>query len=88
MERGEEKASTSRTRRRRGAPLESPTTSSLVAAMSVEELRFFCQVSIDISLELLNGVDVSIVGWADNSVYFTQEQFVARLRNPISLLVK
>ena len=71
MERGEEKTSTNRARRRRGAPLESPITSSLVAAMFVEELRFFCQVSTHISLELLNGVDVSTIGWADNSVYFT-----------------
>ena len=52
MARGEEETSTSRDERRRGAPQESPTTSSLIAAMSVEELRFFCQVPADISLEL------------------------------------
>ena len=56
--------------------------------MSVEELRSFCQVPVDISLELLDGVAVTTVGGADNAIYFTREQFVARLRFPISSLVK
>ena len=52
MARGEEETSTSRDGRRRGAPQESATASSLIVVMSVEELRFFCQVPADISLEL------------------------------------
>ena len=40
--RGHEEASTSQAGRKRGTPRESPTASSLVAAMSVEELRSFC----------------------------------------------
>ena len=71
MARGEEETSTSRAERRRGDPWESPTTSSLIAAMFVEELRFFCQVPVDISLELLDGAAVSTVGWANNNIYFT-----------------
>ena len=88
MARGHEETSTSRVGRRKGAPWESPTASSLVAAMSVEEMRFFCQVSTDISLELLDGATISTVGWEDNSVYFTQEQFAAGLHFPIMTLVK
>ena len=65
-----------------------PTASSLVVAMSVEELRFFFQVVIDISLKLLDGEAILIVEWADNSVYFTREQFAAGFRFPISLLMK
>ena len=65
-----------------------PTTSSLVAAMFVGELRFFCQVLADISLELLDGAVVLTVEWADNYVYFTREQFFARLRFTIMSLVK
>ena len=42
MARGEEETSTSRAERMRLAPQEPLTTSSLVAAMSMEELRFFC----------------------------------------------
>ena len=71
MARDQEETSTSQARRRKGTPLESPTASSLVASMSVEELRSFCQVHADVSLELLNGEAVSIVGGADNVVYFT-----------------
>ena len=88
MVRGQEETSTSRVGRRRGTSRESPTAISLVAAMSVEELRSFCQVPNDISLELSNGAVVSTVGWADNTVYFTQEQFATGLRFPISSLEK
>ena len=84
MARGEKETSTNQARHRRLAPRESSTTSSLVIAMSVEKLRFFCQVSADSSLKLLDGAAVSNVGWADNSVYFTQEQFTAGLHFPIS----
>ena len=56
--------------------------------MSVGELSFFCQVLANISLELLDGVVVSTIGWVDNSVYFTREQFAAGLRFPIMSLVK
>ena len=66
---GQEKTSTSGVGRRRGAPWESPTTRSLVPTMSVEELRLFCQVLADISLELLDGAAVSIVEWADDSCH-------------------
>ena len=73
---------------RRGTPQESPTTSSLVAAMSIEELRSFYQVPDDISLKLSDGAAVSTIGGVDNVVYFTREQFVAGLHFPISSLVK
>ena len=86
--RGQEETFTIQARHRRGAPRESPTTRSLVAAMSVEELRSFCQVPVDISLELLDRAAVLTLGLADNNVYFTQEQFVAGLCFPISSLVK
>ena len=41
MARGHEEAFISQVRRKRGIPRETPTISSLVAAMSVEELRSF-----------------------------------------------
>ena len=73
MARGQEKTSTSQVGCKRGIPRESPTASSLVTAMSVEEFRSFCQVSTNISLELIDGVDVSTVGGEDNVAYFTWE---------------
>ena len=54
----------------------------------MEELRFFYQILDNISLKLSDGPTFSIVGEADSTVYFTLEQFAARLRFPISLLVK
>ena len=56
--------------------------------MSIEELRFFCQVPANISLEFSDGAALSTVGGADNVVYFTLEQFVVGLCFPISSLVK
>ena len=48
-----------------------PTTSSLVAAMFVEELRLYSQIFAEISLEMLDGAATSTVGEAGNVVYFT-----------------
>ena len=88
MERGQEETSTSQVGRKRVTPRESLIASSLVAAMSIEELRSFCQVPMDISLEFSDEAVVSIVGGADNVVYFTREQLFAGLLSPISSLVK
>ena len=52
MARGQEETSTSQVGPRKGSGLESPTASSLVASMSMEELRSFCRVPDNISLEL------------------------------------
>ena len=71
MARGHEKASISQAGRKRGAPWEMPTASSLVAAMSVEDLRSFSQIPATIRLEMSDGAATSIMGAADNAVYFT-----------------
>ena len=88
MARGHNETSTYQVGHRRGTPWESPTASNLVVAMSVEELRSFCEVPANVSLELSDRVDVSTVGGVDNVVYFTQEQFSVGLRFLISSLVK
>ena len=56
--------------------------------MSMEELRSFSHVPIDISLELSDDAAVSTEGGANNAVYFTREQFAARLPLLVPLLVK
>ena len=88
MTRSQEETSTSQVGRRRGSNWESPTASSLVASMSMEELRSCCQVPDGISLEMSDIPDFSTVGQADNAVYFTREHFTARLHFPVSSLVK
>ena len=65
-----------------------PTTSSLVAAMSTEELRLYNQIPAKINLEMSYESTTSIVGEADNAIYFTWEQFVAGLHLPVPSLVK
>ena len=65
-----------------------PTASSLVAVMSTEELRLFIQILVKICLETLDDATTSTFGEADNAVYFTREQFAARLHLPVLSLVK
>ena len=88
MARGQEKTSTNQAGRKRRTPRESPTSSNLVAAMSVEELRSFFHVLVDISLKLSDGAIVSTIGGTDNVIYFTREQFSTGLRFHILSLVK
>ena len=88
MNRDQEETSTSQVGHKKGSSLELPTVSILVSFMSMEELRSFCQVPDDISLELSDGPSRSNVGYADNTVFFSQELFVAGLRFPVSSLVK
>ena len=88
MMRGQEETSTSQVGHRRGPNREVPSACSLVSSMSMEELRSFCQIPNNISLELSNDLAASIVGEADSTVYFTRKQFVARLRFPVSSSVK
>ena len=59
-----------------------------MSSMSLEELRSFCRVPYNISLELSDGSACSTIRQADNAVYFTREYFAAWLRFPVSLLVK
>ena len=88
MARGQEETSTSQVRHRRGPSWELPSASSLVSSMSMEELRSFCQIHDNISIELSEGPTASTVGEAVSVVYFTWEQFAIELRFLVSLLVK
>ena len=56
--------------------------------MSVEELRLYNQISTKINLKTLDGTTTETIGEVENPVYFTSEQFAARLRLPVPSLVK
>ena len=56
--------------------------------MSVKELRSFSQVPTNIRLKVADGPPAPTIGGVDNAVYFTREQFAARLRFPVQSLVK
>ena len=62
MMRGQEETSPSQVGRNKGSSQESPTARSLVASMSMEELRSFYRVPDNISLGLSDGPACSIVG--------------------------
>ena len=71
MAKGYEEVSISQVRRQKMTPRETSIARSLVAAMSIEELRLYNQVLVKISLEMSDGLTTSIVGEADNAIYFT-----------------
>ena len=54
----------------------------------MEELRSYCQIHGNIDIEFSDGLTESTIGERDGAVYFTREQLAARLRFPISSLIK
>ena len=67
MARGHEETSISQAGREGGTSREMPTISSLVAIMSIKELRSFSQVPADIKLEVENGLVAPTIGGVDTS---------------------
>ena len=55
MTRGQEETSTNQAGHNRGPSRELPSASSLVSFMSIEELRSYCQIPDNISLEFSDG---------------------------------
>ena len=70
--RGYEEVSNCQAGSRRGAPRETPTARSLVAAMFAEELMLYNQVPAEISLEMSDSPATSTIKEANNAIYFTQ----------------
>ena len=85
MARGHEEVS--KAGRKRGTPWEMPTTSNLVAATPVEDLRSFRQVPTTIRLEMSDSATTLTMGAENNAIYFTREQFDTGLCLPVPSLV-
>ena len=88
MRRGQEKTSTSLAGRRRRPSRSTPFASSIISSLSGEELRSYCQIPSNIDFELSNDPAELTMGHENNVVYFTWEQLAAKLRFPVSSLVK
>ena len=88
MLRGQEETSISKAGRRRGPGRDTPSSSSIISSLSMEELRSYSQILDNIDFELPDGPAESTIGEGDSAVYFTPEQLAAGLRFPISSLVK
>ena len=86
--RGQEETSTSQAGCRRGPSRDTPSASSLISSLSMEELRSYCQIPNTIDFELSDGPAESTINKEDNVMYFTWEQLTTGLRFPISSLVK
>ena len=86
MARGQEETSTS------GHPggrlCATPSASSTILSLTMEELMAYCEVPDNIDLRLMEKTDESTLGGEHNGVFFTQEHLAAELRFPVPALVK
>ena len=86
MVRGREETSTS------GCPggylRATPSASSIISSLTMEELRAYCEVPNNIDLRLMERADESTVSREYNGVFFTREHLVVGLRFPVPAIVK
>ena len=82
MVRGREETSTS------GRPGATPSTSSVIASLTMEELKEYCEVPDNIDFRLMERADESMLGGEHNGVFFTREHLAAGLRFPMPAIVK
>ena len=73
MTRGQEETSTSQAGRRRRPRRDTPSASSLISSLSMEELRSYCQIPNTIDFEFLDGPTESTINEEDSVMYFTRE---------------
>ena len=86
MVRGQEETSTSGSPG--GRPRATPSASSVIASLTMEELKVYCEVPDNIDLRLMERADESMLGGEHNGVFFTREHLAAELRFPMSAIVK
>ena len=84
--RGREETSTSG--RPGGRPRAKPSASNIIASMTMEELKVYCEVPSNIDLRLMKGADKSTLNGEHNGVFFTCEHLATGLRFPVSAMVK
>ena len=86
MVRAREETSTSD--RLGGRPREKPSASNIIASMTMEELKVYCEVPSNIDLRLMEGADESTLNGEHNGVFFTHKDLAAGLRFPVPAMVK
>ena len=86
MARGQEETSTSG--RPGGRLRATPSTSSIISSLTMEELMAYCEVPDNIDLRLMERTDESTLGGEHNGVFFTREHLEAGLRFLMPALVK
>ena len=86
MARGQEETSTSG--RLGGRLRATPSASSIISSLTMEELMAYCKVPDNINLWLMERVDESTLGGEHNGVFFTREHLAAGLCFLVPALVK
>ena len=88
MARGQEATSTSQAGGKRGPIQGTPSASSIISSLTIEELRAYCDVLDNIDLKLMEEPNESTLGREHNVVFFTWEHFAVGLLFPVPTLVK
>ena len=88
MARGREETSTSHAGWKRGPTRGTPSTSSIISSLFMEELRAYYEIPDDIDIMLSDGPTENNVGEKYNAVFFTREKRVSRLCFLVPSLVK
>ena len=65
-----------------------PSASSIISSLMMEELIAYCEVPDNIDLRLMERTDESTLGGEHNGVFFTREHLVTGLRFLVPALVK
>ena len=86
MARGREESSTSG--RPGGRLCATPSASSIISSLTMEELTAYCEVPDNIDIRLMEREDESTLGGEHNGVFFTREHQAAGLRFPVPAIVK
>ena len=79
---------TSTSGRPEGRPRAKPSASNVIASLTMEELKVYCEVPDNIDLWLKERAGDSTLGGEHNGVFFTREHLVAGLRFPVPAIVK
>ena len=86
MARGQEETSTSG--HPGGHTRATPSASSIISSLTMEELMAYYEVPNNIDLRLMDRTDESTLGGEHNGVFFTRDHLAAGLRFPVPALVK
>ena len=86
MARGQEETSTSG--RQGGRTRATPSASSIIASLMMEELKAYYEVPVNIDLKLMDKADEFTLDREYNGVFFTREHLATGLRFPVLAIVK
>ena len=86
MARGQEETSTSS--RPGGCTRATPSVSSIISSLMMEELMRYCEVPDNIDFQLVDKPDESTLSGEHNSVFFTREHLTVGLHFPLPVIVK